>query len=140
MHSLSFCITTGQSQISDPTTTTFTTSHTPTGVTYILFTKKKTLCYRITDVKHNGLSENYRPASLTSVIFKSLERLIKGHMMDFLVRHRLLNPPQHGFLKARSCFTNILRCLDEITKWIDEGSLVDIIYFRFLGNATSKTK
>ena len=36
-------------------------------------------------------------------ISKLLERLIKNHMVDFLVRHKLLNPSQHGFLKARSC-------------------------------------
>ena len=72
-------------------------------------------------------SENYRPVSLTSVICKLLERLIKDHMVDFLVRHKLLNPSQHGFLKARSCYV----FMEEITKWIDEGSPVDIIYLDF---------
>ena len=52
-------------------------------------------------------SENYRPVSLTSVICKLLERLIKDHMVDFLVKHKLLNSSQHGFLKARSCLTNM---------------------------------
>ena len=28
-------------------------------------------------------SENYRPGSLTSVIYKILERLIKDHLVDF---------------------------------------------------------
>ena len=32
--------------------------------------------------------ENYRPVSLTSMICKLLERLIKDHMVDFLVRHK----------------------------------------------------
>ena len=53
-------------------------------------------------------SENYRPLSLTSVICKLLEGLIKDHMVDFLVKHKLLNSSQHGFLKARSCLTNML--------------------------------
>ena len=48
-------------------------------------------------------SVNYRPVSLTSVICKLLD-----HMMDFLVKHKLINPSQHGFLKARSCLTNVL--------------------------------
>ena len=52
-------------------------------------------------------SENYRPVSLKSVICKVLERLIKDHMVDF-VKHKLLNLSQHGFLKARSCLTNML--------------------------------
>ena len=76
-------------------------------------------------------SENYRPVSLTSVICKLLERLIKDHMVEFLVKHKLLNSSQHGFLKARSCLTNMLCFLEEITKWIDVGSAVDIIYLDF---------
>ena len=76
-------------------------------------------------------SENYRPVSLTSVICKLLERLIKDHMVDFLVKHKLLNSSQHGFLKARSCLTNMLCFFEEITKWIDVGSPVDIIYLDF---------
>ena len=39
-------------------------------------------------------SENYRPVSLTSVICKLLERLIKDYMVDFLVKHKLLNSSQ----------------------------------------------
>ena len=53
-------------------------------------------------------SVNYRPVSLTSVICKLLETIIRDHMMDFLVKHTLINPSQHGFLKARSCLTNLL--------------------------------
>ena len=66
-----------------------------------------------------------------NVICKLLERLIKDHMVDFLVKHKLLNSSQHGFLKARSCLTNMLCFLEEITKWIDVGSPVDIIYLDF---------
>ena len=66
-------------------------------------------------------SVNYRPVSLTSVICKLLETIIRDHMIDFLVKHKLINPSQHGFLKARSCLTNLLCFLEEITKWVDEG-------------------
>ena len=53
-------------------------------------------------------SVNYRPVSLTPVICKLLETIIRDHMMDFLIKHKLINPSQHGFLKARSCLTNLL--------------------------------
>ena len=33
-------------------------------------------------------SDNYKPVSLTSVIRKLFERLIKDNLVDFLVRHR----------------------------------------------------
>ena len=52
-------------------------------------------------------------------------------MVDFLVRHKLLNPSQHCFLKVRSCLTNMLCFLEDITKWKDEGSPVDVMYLDF---------
>ena len=69
--------------------------------------------------------------SLTSVICKLLEKIIKDHMMDFLIKHKLINPSQHGFLKAKSCLTNLLCFLEEITKWVDDGSPVDVINLYF---------
>ena len=76
-------------------------------------------------------SVNYRPVSLTSVICKLLESIIRDHIMDFLIKHKLINSSQHGFLKSKSCLTNLLCFVEEITKWMDEGSPVDIIYFDF---------
>ena len=52
-------------------------------------------------------------------------------MMDFLVKHKLINTSQHGFLKARSCLTNLLCFFEEITKWVDDGSPVDVICLDF---------
>ena len=69
--------------------------------------------------------------NLTSVICKLLERLIKDHMVDFLVKHKLLNSSQHGFLKTRSSLTTMLCFLEETTKWIDVGSPVNLIYLNF---------
>ena len=51
--------------------------------------------------------DNYRPVNLTSVVCKLLETLIRDHMVEFLVKHTLINTSQHGFLKARSCLTNL---------------------------------
>ena len=47
-------------------------------------------------------------------------------MVEFLVKHNLINTSQHGFLKARSCLTNLLCFLEEITKWVDDASPVDV--------------
>ena len=76
-------------------------------------------------------SVNYRPVSLTSVICKLLESIIRDHIMDFLIKHKLINSSQHGFLKSKSCLTNLLCFFEEITKWVDEVSPVDIIYLDF---------
>ena len=44
--------------------------------------------------------ENYRPVSLTSVVCKLLKTLIRDHMVEFLVKHKLINTSQYGFLKV----------------------------------------
>ena len=48
-------------------------------------------------------SVNYVAVRVTSVICKLLEHIIIYHnMVDFLlINHKLTNPSQHGFLKAR---------------------------------------
>ena len=52
----------------------------------------------------------------------------KVHLVDFLVKNKLINSSQHGFFKAMSRLTNISHFLEGVTKWVDEGSPVDIIY------------
>ena len=74
-------------------------------------------------------SVHFRPVSLTSGICKISETIMRDHVMDF--SHKLINPSQHGFPKAKSCLTNMLCFLEEITKWVDDGSPVDVIYLDF---------
>ena len=52
-------------------------------------------------------------------------------MVEFLVKHKLINTSQHGFLKAQLCLTNLLCFLKEIIKWVDDGSPVDVVYLDF---------
>ena len=58
--------------------------------------------------------ENYRPVRLTPFVCKLLETLIRDHMVEFLVKHKLINTSQHGFLKARSYLTNFLCFLKKL--------------------------
>ena len=48
--------------------------------------------------------DNYKPVRLTSSVCKLLETLIRDLMVEFLVKHQLINTSQHGFLKSRLCF------------------------------------
>ena len=52
-------------------------------------------------------------------------------MVEFLVKHKLINTYQHGFLKATSCLTNLLCFFEEITKCVDDRSPVDDVYLDF---------
>ena len=72
--------------------------------------------------------ENYRPVILTSVVCKLLETLIRDHMVEFLVKYKLINTSQQGFLKARSCLTNLL-CF--FLKKLQSGLPVDVAYLDF---------
>ena len=78
-----------------------------------------------------NMPENYIPVSLTSVVCKLLETLIRSNLVKFFVKHKLINTSQHRYLKARSCLTNLLCFLEEMTKWVDDGSPVDVVYSDF---------
>ena len=54
----------------------------------------------VTPIHRKGVSsavENYRPISLTSVICKVFERIVKEQMLDYLRKHDLITRHQHGF-------------------------------------------
>jgi len=76
-------------------------------------------------------SGNYRPVSLTSVCCKILESIIKDDLMSHLLRNKLISGSQHGFMKNRSCTTNLLEFLDKLTQTIDSGKCADVVYLDF---------
>ena len=49
-------------------------------------------------------------------------------MVEFLVKHKLINASEYRFLKARSCLTNVLCFFKEMIKCVDDGSPVDVVY------------
>ena len=64
---------------------------------------------------HRTLRSNYIPISLTSVISKILERIIRDELLGHLIENRLINKAQHGFVPSKSCLSNLLETLDFIT-------------------------
>ena len=58
-------------------------------------------------------NQNYRPVSLTSVICKQMESIIKDEIIKYLNIFNLINENQHGFTKGRSCLTNLLKFFDK---------------------------
>ena len=51
--------------------------------------------------------------------------------MSHVDRYDLLNDTQHGFMRGRSCLTNLLTYMEGVTRMLDEGKNVDIIYLDF---------
>ena len=60
-----------------------------------------------------------------------MESILRDAIVDHLSVNKLLLPSQHGFMKSKSCLTNLLEYLDTLTKLVDEGHSVDIIYCDF---------
>ena len=74
---------------------------------------------------------NYRPVALTSIICKVFERILCAIIMAYLMLHNLISEQQHGFVRGRSCQTNILLCMEKWTEIIDNGNSVDVAYFDY---------
>ena len=72
---------------------------------------------------------NYRPVSLTCIICKVFERIVKSSIVTFV--ETKIRYQQHGFVKSKSCLTNLLETMDSILEILDQGSPVDILYFDF---------
>ena len=56
--------------------------------------------------------ENYRPISLTSLVMKTFERILKEEIL--LKTSHLLDSRQHGFLSKKSCTTNMVGFCDSL--------------------------
>ena len=75
--------------------------------------------------------KNYRPISLTSVICRLLESIIKDKLLEFLHKNSLIAPSQHGFVPRKSTATQLLVTLNEWTKKYDKGDNLNVIYTDF---------
>ena len=74
---------------------------------------------------------NYRPISLTSIICKVMESIVRDSIVHHLATNKLIRPSQHGFMAHKSCLTNLLEYLETLTKLVDEGHAVDMVYLDF---------
>ena len=71
---------------------------------------------------------NYRPISMTPVVCRVMEVILKNCLVNHLVRNNLISNVQHGFLSKRSTLTNLLSCLNNWVECIDLRSSVDVMY------------
>ncbi|GAB0208120.1 mitochondrial enolase superfamily member 1 [Grus japonensis] len=88
----------------------------------------------VTPIYKKGWKEdpgNYRPVSLTSVPGKIMERFILSVLTRQVQDNQGIRPSQHGFMKGRSCLTNLISFYDQVTCLVDEGKAVDVIYLDF---------
>ena len=74
---------------------------------------------------------NYRPVSLTSVVCKVLESIIKAHMMEHLLSNDLISERQHGFVPKKGCSSNLLESVESWLNSLEQGDSVDIFFLDY---------
>jgi hypothetical protein len=72
---------------------------------------------------------NYRPISLTCILCKVFEKVVRNHVMNHFLP--FVSDTQHGFLKGKSCLSNLFECFDKIDEIVNDGGDVDILYLDF---------
>ena len=72
---------------------------------------------------------NYRPVSLTCILCKVYEKILRDEILFFV--ESKISPDQHGFVKGKSCLSNLLETMDSVMELIEEGIPVDILFFDF---------
>ncbi len=74
---------------------------------------------------------NYRPVSLTYVVYKVFENIVKRTILPFLSECNAITSYQHGFLPHRSSISNLLILEETVTPLMDDGYTADVVYLDF---------
>jgi len=85
----------------------------------------------VTPIYKKGQKEdpgNYRPVSLTSVLGKVMQQIILSAITWHTQDNQVIRPSQHGFMKGRSCLTNLISFYEKEIHLVDEGKAVDVVY------------
>jgi len=88
----------------------------------------------VTPIYKKGRKEdlrNYRTVSLTLMLGKIMEQFILNALIRHVQDNQGIKPSQHGFMKGRSCLTNLISFYDQETHLVDEGKAVSVIYLDF---------
>ena len=87
---------------------------------------------KVTALHKKGLkceAKNYRPISLTCILCKVYEKIIRSHVLKHF--EPFVHTSQHGFLDGKSCLSNLLNCFDKIDELLANDTDIDIIYLDF---------
>ena len=75
---------------------------------------------------------NYRPVSLTSIVCKLMETLIRDSLVNYMNNNNYFSNKQFGFISGRSTVLQLIQILDSWTEILDRGGCVDVVYCDFM--------
>ncbi|KAJ7409990.1 RNA-directed DNA polymerase from mobile element jockey-like protein [Pitangus sulphuratus] len=81
--------------------------------------------------EQEGGPRNYRPVSLTSVSLKIKEKVILEGIENHLKDNAVIGHSQQGFMRGKSCFSNLISFYDKVTHLADQGKPADVIFLDF---------
>ena len=74
---------------------------------------------------------NYRPVSLTCILCKLMEHIVVSNLMNHLEDNKILSEFQHGFRSKRSCETQLIGLVEDLTSTLDKAVQTDMIVLDF---------
>ena len=74
---------------------------------------------------------NYRPVSLTCIVCKVMESLVREAIVNFLTTNNLLSDKQFGFIGGRSTTLQLLNFLEFCTDVMSDRGVTDTVYLDF---------
>ena len=81
---------------------------------------------------NKSLASNYRPVSVTSILCKCMERIIRKHIFECINENCLFIQKQYVFfIKWRSTVLQLINVLDNWTSGFDSRNYTDIISMYF---------
>ena len=76
-------------------------------------------------------ASNYRPFSITSILCRMLESIIKTVLMDHCNDNQIFSDSQYGFRQRRGCILQLLKVFDDWSKFVDTDTPVDAAFLDF---------
>ena len=57
--------------------------------------------------------------------------IVRERITSHLIKHKLISPSQHGFVKEKTCVTNLLECQHVVSGLLNKNKSVDVLYTDF---------
>lgn len=73
---------------------------------------------------------NYRPVSLTSIVCKCMEKIVRSSVVEHLITNNLISNAQFGS-NGRSCVLQLLDDMEDWSSYVEEDESWDTIYLDF---------
>ncbi|CAJ0967503.1 unnamed protein product [Ranitomeya imitator] len=70
----------------------------------------------------------YQSSPVTTSVYT---RFLRDVILDYLNENNCVTPYQHGFMRNRSCQTNLISFYEEVSYRLDHGESLDVVYLDF---------